>query len=73
MRVRARIKYQIKGYEPEKLQFTYSFQEGSKWNAFYEPDIISELPWRLNKKFLNFRMTEKQFNELFVEEKEWDG
>ena len=40
-------------------------QEGSKWLAFYEPEINEDLPWRANHKHLNIRVTEEKFNEIF--------
>ncbi|MBR6476391.1 MAG: helix-turn-helix transcriptional regulator [Lachnospiraceae bacterium] len=40
-------------------------QEGSKWLAFYEPEINEVLPWRANHKHLNIRVTEDKFSEIF--------
>lgn len=42
-----------------------SVQEGSKWLAFYEPEINDKLPWRVNHKHLNIRVAEDKFKELF--------
>ena len=66
MWVRAKVKTQITSMDPA-MQVTFSIQNGSKWLAFHEPDIVPDLPWRLNHKHLNVRMKEKQFLELFEE------
>ena len=40
MRVRAKQKIQMKAAQ-QNCQITYSAQEGSKWNAYYEPDVVA--------------------------------
>ena len=67
LHVRAKRKTQVAGYEAGNMQFTYSFQEGSKWLAFHEPDYLPDLPWRLNHKFVNIRLAEGRFREIFEE------
>ena len=67
LHVRAKRKTQVTGHEPGHMQFTYSFQEGSKWLAFYEPEYLPDLPWRLNHKFINIRLNEDRFREIFEE------
>ncbi len=67
MWVRAKSKTQLTAATPD-LIITHSVQEGSKWLAFYEPLVCAELPWRVNHKKLNIRVTEERFRELFAEE-----
>ena len=66
MRVRAKQKIQMKAAQ-QNCQITYSAQEGSKWNAYYEPDFVPDLPWRVQHRFTNVRITEERFRELFEE------
>ena len=67
MWVRAKSKTQLTAATPE-LIFTHSVQEGSKWLAFYEPDVEPNLSWRVNHRKLNIRISETQFEELFAPE-----
>ena len=66
MWVRAKNKTQLSAVSQDII-ITQSVQEGSKWLAFYEPDIIPTLPWRVNHKHLNIRLNEERFRELFDE------
>ena len=67
MWVRAKSKTQLTAATPD-LIITHSVQEGSKWLAFYEPEVEASLPWRVNHKKLNIRVNEERFRELFEEE-----
>lgn len=67
MWVRAKAKTQLTAATPD-LIITHSVQEGSKWLAFYEPGVCVNLPWRVNHKKLNIRVSEERFRELFEEE-----
>ena len=67
MWVRAKSKTQLTAATPE-LIFTHSVQEGSKWLAFYEPDVEPNLSWRVNHRKLNIRVSEERMWELFEEE-----
>lgn len=49
----------------DDIVISESVQEGSKWLAFYEPEINDKLPWRVNHKHLNIRVAEDKFKELF--------
>ena len=69
MWVRAKEKMQLVAHDPGHLQISYSVQEKQKWTAFYEPDVNPDLPWRINHRLLNIRLSEEQFRELFVEVK----
>lgn len=64
MRVKAKQKIQLKATQQD-CQIIYSAQEGSKWSAFYEPDIVPGLPWRVQHRFTNIRLPEERFKELF--------
>ena len=66
MWVRAKEKTQLSAVSQDII-ITQSVQEGSKWLAFYEPEIVPTLPWRVNHKHLNIRISEKRFKELFEE------
>ena len=66
MWVRAKEKTQLSAVSQEII-ITQSVQEGSKWLAFYEPEIVPTLPWRVNHKHLNIRVSESRFRELFDE------
>lgn len=66
MWVKAKTKRQISA-ATENIEISQSVQEGSKWLAFHEPDINAKLPWRVNHKFLNIRLTEEEFREMFEE------
>ena len=69
MWVRAKDKIQLAAKQ-EDCQITYSTQSGSKWLAFFEPGVVPALPWRVQHKYLNVRMTEDRFRELFEETRE---
>ena len=49
----------------DDIAISESVQEGSKWLAFYEPEINDKLPWRVNHRHLNIRVAEDKFKELF--------
>ena len=67
MWVRAKEKRQLVAHDAGTLQMTYSVQQTQKWTAFYEPDVIPDLPWRINHRLLNIRLSEREFKELFEE------
>ena len=66
MWVRAKEKVQLTAASPD-LIISQSVQQGSKWLAFHEDSVNPELPWRLNHRHLNIRMSEERFRELFEE------
>ena len=66
MWVRAKEKTQLSAVSQEII-ITQSVQEGSKWLAFFEPEVVPSLPWRVNHKHLNIRISEDRFKELFEE------
>lgn len=66
MWVRAKEKTQLSAVSQDII-ITQSIQEGSKWLAFYEPEIVPTLPWRVNHKHLNIRVSESRFRQLFEE------
>ena len=68
MWVRAKEKVQLVAESPD-LIITQSVQQGSKWLAFNEEHVNAVLPWRLNHRHLNIRMSEERFRELFEEVK----
>jgi len=67
MWVRAREKRQLVAHERGHLQISYSVQEKQKWTAYYEPTVNPDLPWRVNHRFLNIRLSDEDFKDLFVE------
>ena len=67
MWVRAKYKTHLTAATPEII-ITHSVQEGSKWLAFHEPEVEPTLPWRVNHRKLNIRISETQFEELFAPE-----
>lgn len=64
MWVRAKAKKQVTAVA-ERIEITQSIQKGSNWIAFHEPGINPDLPWRVQHKFLNIRMAEEDFKEMF--------
>ena len=68
MWVRAKEKVRFEARQPD-CQITYSAQKTSKWTAHYEPEIIPDLPWRLQHRYMNVRLSEERFRELFEEMK----
>lgn len=66
MWVRAKEKIQLKAAQDD-CQITYSAQKGSKWTAHHEPDVVPSLPWRIQHRYFNVRLTEERFLELFEE------
>jgi len=69
MWVRAKAKKQVSA-AAGNIEISQSIQEGSKWLAFHELGINPELPWRVQHKFLNIRISEDDFREMF-EEIDW--
>ena len=51
------------------LIISQSVQQESKWLAFHKENVNPALPWRLNHRHLNMRMSEDRFRELFEEVK----
>ena len=66
MWVKIKEKTKLSAFTPD-IEIMLSAQKGSKWIAFYEPDENSRLPWRLNHRHLNIRVSEEKFADLFEE------